>query len=29
MNYAVEDPKIGYVQGMNLILSGILYHVKD
>jgi hypothetical protein len=25
----VEDTKIGYVQGMNMILSGILYHVKD
>ncbi len=25
----MEDTKIGYVQGMNMILSGILYHVKD
>lgn len=29
MCYAAEDPKIGYIQGMNIILSGILYHVKD
>lgn len=25
----MEDTKIGYVQGMNMILAGILYHVKD
>jgi hypothetical protein len=25
----IEDTKIGYVQGMNMILAGILYHVKD
>ena len=29
MAYATEDPKVGYVQGMNLVLSGVLYHVKD
>lgn len=29
MSYATEDPKVGYIQGMNIILSGILYHVKD
>lgn len=27
--YSYEDPEIGYIQGMNLILSGIIYHVKD
>jgi hypothetical protein len=27
--YVIEDTKIGYVQGMNMILAGILYHVKD
>ena len=29
MCYAVGDRKVGYVQGMNLVLSGILYHIKD
>ncbi len=29
MSYACEDPKVGYIQGMNVILSGILYHVKE
>jgi hypothetical protein len=29
MTYATEDPMVGYVQGMNMILSGIIYHVKD
>ena len=29
MSYACEDPKVGYIQGMNVILSGIVYHVKD
>jgi hypothetical protein len=29
MNYSIEDSQVGYVQGMNMILSGILYHVKD
>lgn len=29
MCYATEDPMVGYVQGMNMILSGIIYHVKD
>ncbi len=29
MSYACEDPKVGYIQGMNVILSGILFHVKD
>ena len=25
----IEDIKVGYVQGMNMILAGILYHVKE
>ena len=29
MCYSYEDPEIGYIQGMNLILSGIIYHVKS
>ena len=27
--YVIEDPELGYVQGMNMIMSGILYHVRD
>lgn len=27
--YAYEDAEVGYIQGMNMILSGLLYHVKD
>ena len=29
MCYGYEDPQIGYIQGMNMILSGLLYHIKD
>lgn len=29
MCYGFEDIKVGYIQGMNMILSGIIYHVKD
>jgi hypothetical protein len=29
MSYGFEDPKVGYIQGMNMILSGVIYHVKD
>lgn len=29
MCYATEDTKVGYIQGMNIILSGIIFHVKD
>lgn len=29
MVYGFEDAKVGYIQGMNMILSGIAYHVKD
>jgi glutathionyl-hydroquinone reductase len=25
----VEDREIGYIQGMNMILSGVIYHVSD
>lgn len=28
-NYSKYDPEIGYVQGMNVILSGLLYHIKE
>lgn len=27
--YAIEDPEVGYVQSMNIIVSSILYHVRD
>lgn len=29
MCYALEDPDVGYIQGMNMILSGLLYHVQE
>ena len=29
MSYALEDSKVGYIQGMNMILSGLLYHIKE
>ena len=29
MCYTIEDPEVGYVQGMNMILSGFLYHIQD
>ena len=29
MCYGYEDPQIGYIQGMNMILSGLLFHIKD
>lgn len=29
MCYACEDGKVGYIQGMNVILSGLLFHLKD
>lgn len=29
MSYGFEDTKVGYIQGMNMILSGIIYHVKE
>ena len=29
MCYAIEDPEVGYVQGMNMILSGFLYHIEE
>ena len=29
MCYSVEDPEVGYVQSMNIIVSGVLYHVRD
>lgn len=29
MSYGFEDTKVGYIQGMNMILSGVIYHVKD
>ncbi len=29
MCYASEDLKLGYIQGMNMILSGLLYHIKE
>ena len=27
--YSVEDPAVGYVQGMNMVMAGVLYHVRD
>ncbi len=27
--YCIEDPDVGYVQGMNLIMAGLLFHLKD
>ncbi len=27
--YSVYDPQVGYVQGMNLIVGAILYHMKN
>lgn len=29
MCYAVEDPEVGYVQSMNIVISGVLYHIRD
>lgn len=29
MSYAFEDKQVGYIQGMNMILSGLLYHIKE
>lgn len=29
MCYSVEDPEVGYVQSMNIVMSGVLYHVRD
>lgn len=29
MCYSLEDPEVGYVQGMNMVMAGILYHVRD
>lgn len=29
MVYGFEDAKVGYIQGMNMILSGIAYDLKD
>lgn len=29
MCYGYEDLKVGYIQGMNLILSGLIYHIKE
>jgi hypothetical protein len=29
VSYSKCDPEVGYVQGMNIILSGIVYHVKE
>jgi hypothetical protein len=29
MCYTVEDPEVGYVQSMNIVMSGVLYHVRD
>ena len=29
MCYALEDPDVGYIQGMNMILSGFLYHIQE
>jgi hypothetical protein len=29
MTYAYEDRLVGYIQGMNMILSGLLYHIKE
>lgn len=29
MCYTVEDPEVGYVQSMNIVTSGVLFHVRD
>ena len=29
MAYGYEDVKVGYIQGMNVILSGLIYHIKE
>ena len=29
MCYSVYDSEVGYVQGMNMVMAGILYHVRD
>lgn len=29
MCYGYEDPEVGYIQGMNMILSGLVFHIKD
>lgn len=28
-SYVAYDPQVGYVQGMNLIVGVLLYHVKN
>lgn len=27
--YSLRDQKVGYIQGMNIIVSGLLYHIKS
>ena len=27
--YSTFDSEVGYVQGMNILVSGLLYHIKD